>query len=67
MPSESEVRRTRAINWLRACLVRKGVPRVHMLFMVAGTGLAGFLASALMLLLGLDTMWIRYGLAILVA
>jgi hypothetical protein len=67
IPTETTMRRRRAINWLRAYLVRRGIPRVHMFFMVTGTGLAGFLASALMLWMGFDTMWLRYGLAVLVA
>jgi hypothetical protein len=52
-----EVQRT------RDRLLRDGFPRVQMFILVALTGLAGFLASFLMLLAGVDGMALRYVLA----
>jgi hypothetical protein len=43
------------------------MPRVQMSLILASTGAAGFLASFLMLHLGVSTMWLRYLLAVLFA
>jgi hypothetical protein len=48
-------------------LRQKGYPRLQMTFIVAATGLAGFLASVLMLHLGMVKMWQRYPLAVIVS
>jgi hypothetical protein len=48
-------------------LLRRGWPRVEMSLILAATGAAGLLASFLLLRLGLSAMWLRYGLAVLVA
>lgn len=48
-------------------LLRRGMPRVEMSLILAATGAAGFVASFLMLRLGLSAMWLRYGLAVLFA
>ncbi len=48
-------------------LLRRGWPRVEMSLILAATGAAGFVASFLMLRLGLSAMWLRYGLAVLLA
>lgn len=48
-------------------LLRRGWPRVEMSLILAATGAAGFVASYLLLRLGLSTMWLRYGLAVLLA
>src|SRR5215218_4647068 len=48
-------------------LLRRGRPRVEMSLILAATGAAGFLASFAMLRLGLSLMWLRYGLAVLLA
>ncbi len=48
-------------------LVRRGWPRVEMSLILAATGAAGFLASFLLLRLGLSAMWLRYALAVLLA
>jgi hypothetical protein len=52
-----------AVQRMRARLLRDGVPRVQMCILVALTGLAGFGASAAMLAAGIDTMALRYLLA----
>ncbi len=52
-----------AVQRMRARLLRDGFPRVQMCILVSLTGLAGFGASAGMLALGIDTMALRYLLA----
>ena len=59
--------RATAVHRMRARLLRDGFPRVQMFILVSLTGLAGFGASALMLLAGLETMALRYTLAMGVA
>lgn len=59
--------RERATGHLKQLLVRDTFPRVEMALMLSLTGLVGFLASALLLHLGLDTMAIRYAVAVVVA
>lgn len=45
-------------------LCRRSYPRLQMTLIVTATGLAGFLASFVLLHLGLDKMWLRYPLAV---
>lgn len=52
-----------AVQRIRARLLREGFPRVQMFILVSLTGLAGFGASAGMLAAGIDTMALRYLLA----
>jgi len=52
-----------AIHSMRARLLRKGFPRIQMFILVFLTGLAGFGASAAMLAAGIDSMALRYTLA----
>ncbi|MGB9991811.1 hypothetical protein [Pseudoduganella rhizocola] len=52
---------------MRVRLTREGFPRVQMFILVALTGLAGFGASAAMLGAGIDSMAMRYTLAMGVA
>jgi len=59
--------RPRLIERLRRRLERDGWPRLQMLLIVAITGGAGFLASSIMLGLGLVSMPVRYFLACAVA
>jgi len=59
--------RASAVESMRARLTREGFPRVQMFILVALTGLAGFGASAAMLGAGLDSMAMRYTLAMGVA
>ena len=59
--------RAMAIQRMRARLLREGFPRVQMFILVSLTGLAGFGASAAMLAAGIDTMALRYALAMGVA
>lgn len=47
--------------------MRRGLPRVEMSLILAATGAAGFLASFVMLHLGVWRMWLRYPLAVLFA
>ena len=55
--------RATAVHRMRPRLLRDGFPRVQMFILVSLTGLAGFGASALMLVAGLETMAVRYALA----
>jgi hypothetical protein len=55
--------RAMAVARIRAHLLREGFPRLQMFILVALTGLAGFGASAAMLVAGLELMAVRYTLA----
>lgn len=59
--------RDHAVRSMRARLVRESFPRIQMLILVSLTGLAGFGASVGMLHAGIDTMALRYLLAMGVA
>lgn len=59
--------RATEIERVRSHLLRDRFPRLQMFILVALTGIAGFLASYLMLLGGVDGMALRYVLAIGVA
>ena len=47
--------------------MRRSLPRVQMSLILAATGAAGFVASFVMLHLGVWRMWVRYPLAVLFA
>ena len=55
--------RDAAVRTMRARLLRDSFPRVQMFILVSLTGVAGFAASAVMLVCGLDAMALRYTLA----
>ncbi len=55
--------RATAVQRMRARLLRDSFPRVQMFILVSLTGVAGFGASSLLLLAGLETMALRYALA----
>jgi hypothetical protein len=55
------------VETLRGFLLRRSHPRVEVAFMLVLTGVAGFLASALLLHAGVGSMVVRYPLAVLVA
>ena len=57
----------RRVERVRRLLLRRGLPRVQMSLILAATGAAGFLASFVMLHLGVWRMWVRYPLAVLFA
>lgn len=59
--------RDAAVQTMRARLLRESFPRVQMFILVTLTGLAGFAASAAMLVGGIETMALRYLLAMGVA
>ncbi|MCC2956953.1 hypothetical protein LK542_15145 [Massilia sp. IC2-477] len=59
--------REHAVRSMRARLMRESFPRVQMFILVSLTGLAGFGASVGMLHAGIDTMALRYLLAMGVA
>ncbi|MDM5176327.1 hypothetical protein PO883_03865 [Massilia sp. DJPM01] len=59
--------REREIARLRGKLERDSYPRLQMLLLVTLTGAGGFLASFLLLLAGLQSMWLRYPASIAVA
>ena len=67
MSMRRKFRRQTEINRLRSKLERTGFPRLKMLFIVAITGGAGFLASYLMLRCCVTSMAVRYPLAIAIA
>ena len=51
----------------RRHLQQRGWPRLQMALIVALTGAAGFLASHLLRLAGIDAMWFRYPMAVVLA
>ncbi|HEX8291855.1 MAG TPA: hypothetical protein VF570_08880 [Pyrinomonadaceae bacterium] len=57
----------RRVERVRRLLLRRALPRVQMSLILAATGAAGFVASFLMLHLGVWRMWVRYPLAVLFA
>jgi hypothetical protein len=57
----------RRVERVRRLLLRRSLPRVLMSLILAATGAAGFLASFLLLHLGVSRMWLRYALAVLFA
>ena len=57
----------RRVERVRRLLMRRSLPRVLMSLILAATGAAGFVASFLMLHLGVSRMWLRYALAVLFA
>ena len=59
--------RSYAIKRVEQYLLHKDVPRLHMLMIVTATGAAGFLFSFALLHLGVETMWIRYPVAVTMA
>ncbi len=61
------ISRPMAVERMRARLLRQGFPRIQMFILVSLTGLAGFGASAGMLLAGIESMALRYTLAMGVA
>lgn len=52
--------RSQAINRLKNNLEQQGYPRLQMALLVSLTGASGFIASYVLLINGLITMWIRY-------
>ncbi|HEV7763402.1 MAG TPA: hypothetical protein VGQ76_00235 [Thermoanaerobaculia bacterium] len=52
--------RAEVIAWLQ----RRHWVRLHMFFLVTATFLAGLLATKLLMELGVDTLWLRYALAV---
>ncbi|WP_293775944.1 hypothetical protein [uncultured Oxalicibacterium sp.] len=59
--------RSHLIDRLRHRLDRQSYPRLQMSLLVIVTGGMGFLASSLLLLAGMQTMWSRYLLALAIA
>lgn len=59
--------RERAVETLRGFLMRRSYPRAEAAFLLVATGVAGFLASALLLHVGVSSMVVRYPVAVLVA
>jgi hypothetical protein len=59
--------RKRAIERVRRSLTRGGRPRLLVSFLLALTGVAGFLVSSVLLQLGVTMMAVRYPLAVLAA
>ncbi|HEX8129916.1 MAG TPA: hypothetical protein VF527_12500, partial [Pyrinomonadaceae bacterium] len=63
----AEHKRKRAIERVRRSLVREGSPRLLVSFLLALTGAAGFVISAVLLRLGVTSMSVRYPLAVILA
>ncbi|MBI3098636.1 MAG: hypothetical protein HYY93_10400 [Planctomycetes bacterium] len=59
--------RERAVTRIRSLLLREHSPRLQMTLVVVLTGLAGFLASAALLQIGMDSMALRYPISALIA
>ncbi len=59
--------RERLIDLVRARLRRHGLARLQMTVIVIATGVAGFLASAALVHLGVTSMGLRYGIAFVIA
>jgi uncharacterized membrane protein YedE/YeeE len=59
--------REKAVAQLKNYLLRTSLPRLQMSCIVLVTGVAGFLVSFALLQAGMQTMWIRYTIAILFA
>ncbi|MCA1566539.1 MAG: hypothetical protein LC803_13035 [Acidobacteria bacterium] len=59
--------RKQAIERVRRTLLRGGWPRLFVSFLLALTGAAGFLISAVLLRLGVTMMTVRYPLAVILA
>jgi hypothetical protein len=57
----------RRVERVRRLLLRRALPRVQMSLILAATGAAGFVASFVLLHLGVWRMWVRYPLAVLFA
>lgn len=66
-PRSPILTRASAVHSMRARLLRDSFPRIQMFILVSLTGLAGFGASVAMLAAGVDTMALRYLLAMGVA
>src|SRR5436309_5947067 len=58
---------SRAVDRLRARILRHGTPRLQMGLIVTITGLAGFLSSVALLRTGVTSMAVRYPLAATIA
>ena len=61
----SQAPREKFVRKLHAYLLREHSPRFEMAVALSLTGLAGFLATAGLLRMGLETMWIRYSLSVI--
>lgn len=59
--------RQRRIETIKRRLLQRSMPRLQVALILLFTGLAGFLASFVLLRLGIGGMWLRYPLAILFA
>lgn len=60
-------RRERRIEVLKQLLLKRSSPRIHVSIIVLLTALAGFVTSFTLLQIGVQVMWVRYPMAILVA
>jgi len=66
-PPPRPITRATAVHRMRERLLREGFPRIQMFILVSLTGLAGFGASVAMLTAGVETMALRYMLAMGIA
>jgi hypothetical protein len=66
-PKTNYQERERRIEVIKRRLLQDGMPRLQMSLILLLTGLAGFLASFVLLQLSVSRMWIRYPIAILIA
>lgn len=66
-PTVKYTSRHQLIDRIRRELERRGYPRLQMMLLVTLTGSAGFVASFALLHAGVETMGLRYGLAVAIA
>lgn len=59
--------RNQVIEEVKESLLQRSLPRLLMTLMILLTGMAGFLSSFVMLHVGLEKMWLRYALSIIVS
>lgn len=59
--------RTEVVNKTKQRLLRDGYPRLQMFLIVCLTGAVGFITSYMLLDAGMTAMWLRYGVAMMVA
>jgi hypothetical protein len=66
-PSRATDAREREVARLRRLIEHAHAPRLQMMLIVALTGAGGFLASAFLLSFGVEALWLRYALAVVLA
>lgn len=60
-------RRSRMLRRVRARLERRSLPRIQMALIVTVTGCVGFFSAVGLLFVGVETIWLSYGVAVFIA